>query len=256
VTPHSKAIISDDAPPAQVRGERPMRLLRILVIAALAAGSAPLAAQERIAPPFEPHISVAGEGTARVLPDLALVQAGVTTQGKTAREASEANGRAMASVIATLKEAGIAERDVLTAHFSIRPVYDTRRDGENRIVGFQASNQVIITVRAIPRLAALLDQIIAVGATDIAGIQFTVSERSRLLDAARAEAVADARRKAQQLAKAAGVQLGRAIAIVEDRGAIVPAERMMRTAAEAAVPIAPGEQTLRVHVNVTFELRP
>lgn len=201
------------------------------------------------------QITVVGDGTANVVPDLAIIQGGVTTQGKTAREASEANNAAMANVLAALKANGIAERDIQTAQFSIRPVHDTRRDGDNRIVGFQAINQISVKVRALAKIATVLDQIIAAGANQVAGIDFTVAERSRLLDNARTQAVADARRKAELLARAAGERIGRATAIVESSGAPMPMERMtMRAAPAASVPIEAGEQTLRVYVSVTFEL--
>lgn len=200
------------------------------------------------------RVTVAGEGTASVAPDLAVIQAGVTTQGKTAREASEANSAAMAKVLAALQSGGIAERDMQTSYFAIHPVHDTRREGSNRITGFQASNRISVKVRALGRLATVLDQMIAAGANDISGIHFTVSQRSRLLDQARAEAVTDARRKAELLAKAAGVRLGRATEIVESDGATVPTERLAMRAAPASVPVAVGEQTLQVRVRVSFEL--
>ncbi|MPZ55651.1 MAG: DUF541 domain-containing protein [Rhizobiales bacterium] len=230
-----------------------MQLTARALLLALAVTVVPVAAAGQ--QPLERGITVIGEGTANVVPDLAVIQAGVTTQGRTAREASEANSTTMAKVHAALKAAGIGERDAQTAHFSIRPVYDTRRDGDNRITGFQASNQISARVRAVAEIATVLDQMIAAGANDISGIHFTVSERSMLLDKARADAVADARRKAEQLARAAGVRLGRATVIVEHGGSPVPMERMtMRAAPAAAPPVAVGEQTLRVHVSVTFEL--
>jgi uncharacterized protein YggE len=232
------------------------RLCIVLTVLAMAGPNAPALAQPAGQQTPDRYISVAGEGTANVAPDLAVVQAGVTTQGKTARAASEANSAAMAKVHAALDTSGIAERDIQTAQFSIRPIYDSRRDGDNRITNFQASNQVTVRVRALSKLAEVLDQMIAAGANDISGIHFTVSEPSKLLDNARAEAVADARRKAEQLAKAAGVRLGPPLAIVEDTGRPVPIEQRMsmRAAPAAAPPIAVGEQTLRVHVSVTFEL--
>jgi uncharacterized protein YggE len=226
-----------------------------LVIVFSAAGRADAQAPRPQA--LERHITVVGEGTANVVPDLAVIQAGVTTQGKTAREASESNTDTMANVLAALKANGIAERDTQTSQFSIRPVYDTRREGENRIVGFQATNQISVRVRALAKIAAVLDRMIAAGANHVSGIDFTVSERSRLLDNARGQAVTDARRKAELLARAAGVRLGRAIVIAEDSEAPRPMERMtMRAAPAAAVPIEAGEQALRVHVSVTFELMP
>lgn len=206
---------------------------------------------------LERHISVVGEGTVSVAPDLAIIQAGVTTQAKTARAASEDNSAAMDKVLSALKARGIPERDIQTARFSIRPLRDTRRGGDQRITGFEASNQIGVKVRALPKLATVLDEVIAAGANDISGIHFTVSERSRLLDNARAEAVADARRKAELLAKAAGVRLGPAAVVAEDQGRPIGPERMsVRAAPDAAVPIAIGEQTLRVQVSVTFELLP
>jgi uncharacterized protein YggE len=190
-----------------------------------------------------------------VVPDIAVIQAGVTTQGKTARAASEANSKAMTEVHAALKASGIAERDVQTSQFSIRPVRDSRREGDNRIVGFQATNQVSVNVRALARLATVLDQMIAAGANDVSGIHFTVSQRPTLLDKARSDAVADARRKAEVLAKAAGVRLGRATAIIETSGQPMPMERMsIRAAPATSVPIAVGEQNVQVQVSVTFEL--
>jgi len=224
----------------------------LMLALALSAVSAPAVAQQK---PSERYVSVTGEGEANAVPDLAIIQAGVTTQGKTARIASDANSKAMAKVLAALRAAGIAERDMRTSQFSISPIYDSRRDGDNRITGFQAANQVSVKVRDLAKLAAVLDQVISAGANDVSGIHFTVSERSKLLDKARGEAVADARRKAELLANAAGAKLGPAMAIVENAGAPVPVQRFaVRAASTAPPPIAVGEQMLRVHVSVTFEL--
>lgn len=227
-------------------------LVSLLLLAATVVALPAPAASQQVPDRF---ITVMGEGTAGVVPDIAVIQAGVTTQGKTARAASEANSSAMTQVHTALKANGIAERDIQTSQFSIRPVRDSRREGDDRIVGFQATNQVSVNVRALARLATVLDQMIAAGANDVSGIYFTVAQRSTLLDKARADAVADARRKAEVLAKAAGVRLGRATAIIETSGQPIPMERTtMRAAPGASVPVAVGEQNLQVHVNVTFEL--
>jgi uncharacterized protein YggE len=235
-----------------------MRPLIYCLLVALTTAGWPLTAvgqQQRGQDSFEPYIAVVGEGTVNVVPDRAVIQSGVTTQGRTAREASEANSAAMAKVLSALKANGIAERDIQTAHFSLRPVRDSRPEGDNRVRGFQASNQISVNLRATAKMATVLDQMIAAGANDISGIHFTISERSRLLDNARSDAVTDARRKAELLGKAAGVRVGRAIAIVEDGGGPVPTGQMtMRAAPAASVPVAVGEQTLRVQVSVTFEL--
>jgi uncharacterized protein len=219
----------------------------------------PLAAQGAIQRPF-PLITVGGEATIALTPDLAQAIGGVTIEAKTVREASDANAQAMNAVIAALKEAGIAEKDIQTAQFTITPVYSQGRQGrpeEPRITGYRASNQVRFNIRDIGKVSEVLDRAIAAGATDLRGVTFTMSETSKAKDQARAEAIADARRRAEVYAKAAGAQVGRAIAITET-GTVPPrptlALESAQRAAAAAPPIAPGETTLWVSVTVSFEL--
>jgi uncharacterized protein len=225
---------------------------RLLFIAALAvAGALPAAAQ----PDTLPHlITVTGEGEVAVVPDLAIIGAGVTTTGKTAREASEANAKMMTAVMAALKNAGIAEQDVQTARLSLHPVRDNKSN-ELRITGFQASNQVTVKLRDVAKTAEAIDRLVAAGANDISGIQFVVSAPSKRLDEARAAAIADARRKAEIYAKAANLILGAAVSITEE-GSVAPVPVMMRAAkAETATPVSPGEQIQRISVSVSYELQ-
>jgi uncharacterized protein YggE len=219
----------------------------------IAFGALPAAAQ---VPNLDKVITVVGEGTASVAPDIAMIRGGVTTQGKTAREASEANSKDMQAVIAALKDAGVAERDIKTTRLSIYPQTDSSKSGKARIIGFQATNQVNVRLRDTTKIADALDQMIAAGANEISGISFSVADPSKALDQARKDAVADARRKAEIYAQAAGVRLGRAVQIQEG-SAVVPFQRpmMMRADAQAAsVPVSPGEETLRVSVSISFEL--
>jgi uncharacterized protein YggE len=219
----------------------------------------PLAAQAAVQRPF-PVITVGGEATIALTPDLAQATGGVTTEAKTVREASDANAQAMNAVIAALKEAGIADKDIQTAQFTVTPVYSQARQGrpdEPRITGYRASNQVRFNIRDISKVSDVLDRAIAAGATDLRGVTFTMSESSKVKDQARAEAIADARRRAEVYAKAVGAQVGRAVAITE-AGTVPPrptfALETAQRAPAAAPPIAPGETTLRVSVTVTFEL--
>jgi uncharacterized protein len=223
---------------------------RLLFAAALAiAGALPAAAQ----PDKLPHlITVTGEGEIAVVPDLAIIGAGVTTTGKTAREASESNAKMMTAVMAALKGAGISEQDVQTARLSLHPVRDNKSN-ELRISGFQASNQVTVKLRDVAKTADAIDRLVAAGANDIAGIQFVVSSPSKPLDEARQAALADARRKAEVYAKAADVLLGAAVSITEE-GSAVPGPFMMRTAKGAETPVSPGEQIQRISVSVSYEL--
>lgn len=229
-----------------------LRALALLLAVAL---FTPAAAQTQTPSPAEHVITVSGEATVGIAPDLATINAGITSRAKTAREASDANNKAMQKVLAALREGGVADRDVQTEYLSLQPLREDVRNGTDRIVGFQASNTVSIRVRDIARLGAVLDRAIASGANEISGISFEVSDRSKRLDEARAAAVADARRKAEVLAKAAGVGLGPAIMIAEEGGSRSPGPMMMRAAAAPSAAVATGEQTLRASVNVTFELK-
>jgi uncharacterized protein YggE len=198
-------------------------------------------------------LTVGGEATVSVAPDTAVMRIGVTSQGKTAREASAANSKQMTSVLSAIKDTGIADRDVQTSRLSLQPQYDPNKSGTARLLGFQVTNQVTIKVRDIDKLPAILDRAIAAGANEMSGIEFVVSEQSKLLDQARDDAIADAHRKAELYAKAAGVKLGRVMAINEE-GSSPPPRPMVQAMRAGAVPVAPGEQNLRASVTVSYEI--
>jgi uncharacterized protein YggE len=200
----------------------------------------------------QPVISVTGQASVAVAPDHAQLRAGVTSQGASAREASESNAAAMTTVMAALKAAGIADRDIQTSRLSLQPISESDRAGPARITGFRASNQVTVTVHAIDKLSELIDRLVAAGANEIAGIEFRVASPSQALDEARTKAIADARRKAEIYAQAAGVTLGKAVSISEGGAIPLPVTRSDMTAALATI-VAPGERTLTVTVNVSFE---
>lgn len=187
---------------------------------------------------------------------MAEIDAGVTTEARSAREASEANARAMTAVMAALKNAGIAERDIRTSRLSIFPQTASGGSSAPRITGYRAGNRVTVRVREIAKVADIVDAAVGAGANELGGIHFVVSEPSKLLDRARADAIADARRKAEIYAQAAGVALGAPLAISEEGSSPPPiAYRMERAAAPMATPVSPGEQTLRMSVSVTWEIK-
>lgn len=197
-------------------------------------------------------VTVNGEATVNVAPDMAIIRVGVTSTAKSAREASDANAKQMTAVIAAIKDAGITPRDIQTSRLSLQPQYDPNRSGTARLLGFQATNQITVNVRDIDKLAAIIDQSIAAGANEMSGLEFVVSQQSKLLDQARDEAIADARRKADLYAKAAGAKLGAVVSITEEGSS--PPPRLMQAMRAGSTPVAPGEQTLRAVVSVSFEL--
>jgi uncharacterized protein YggE len=211
-----------------------------------------------------PAISVTGEGTVSVPPDLAQIDAGVASDAKTAREASEANNAAMGKVLLALKGAGIEEKDYQTSRLSLQPQLAMRntvssvQPGPAQIVGYRASNRVSIKLRDIAKVASVIDTLVAAGANDIGILNFTVTQASKLLDEAREKAVADAKRKAEIYAKAAGVTLGAPLSIAEE-GAPVPVFREKRLAmapmAVGTPPVAQGEETLSVTISMTWAIK-
>ncbi len=201
-------------------------------------------------PIFRPAISVTGEATVSVPPDLAQIDAGVTSDAKTAREASDANNAAMGKVLLALKGAGI-EREGLSRPRGCRCSRNMRRTapGPSPIVGYRASNRVTIRLHDVTKVASVIDTLVGAGANDIGGINFTVSQASKLLDDAREQAIADARRKAEIYAKAAGVTLGAPLSISEEgaRRRRYSAPRWRRR--WPPTPVAQGEETLSVTVD-------
>ena len=191
-----------------------------------------------------------------VAPDQAQIDGGVTSDAKTAREASEANNAAMGKVLLALKGAGIEEKDYQTSRLSLQPQFARRTaPGPQPITGYRASNRVTVRVRDVTKVANVIDVLVGAGANEIGGINFMVSQASKHLDEAREKAIADARRKAEIYAKAAGVTLGEPLSISEE-GAPAPVFRGKMAAPMAAgAPVAQGEETLSVTVSVSWAIK-
>jgi len=224
-----------------------------LAAAALAGALLTAPALAQVIPPAA--ISVTGEATVSVPPDLAEINGGVTSEAKTAREASEANNTAMGKVLQALKGAGIEEKDVQTARLSLQPQSAPNRSGPSAIAGYRASNRVTIRVRDVTKVASVIDTLVGAGANEIGGINFVVSQASKLLDEARERAVADARRKAEIYAKAAGVTLGAPLSISEEGNSAPVPYRRMAAGMAASAPVAQGEETLAVTVSMSWAIK-
>lgn len=204
-------------------------------------------------------ITVTGEGSVQVAPDMAQLSVGVTSEAKTAEAAMSANSDAAAEVLSRLKAAGIAERDVQTSGLSLYPRRDDRRldqPGEPPIVGFVASNTLQVRVRDLDALGGILDEVVSGGANTLNGLSFGLQDPSEATDEARRRAVADAQAKAALYADAAGVTLGPVRSIDEQGGA--PRPMMMEAAglAKSGVPVASGELEVSASVTMAFGIAP
>lgn len=257
-----------------------MRTMLPLILLGLPAG---LAAQPPVATPvLAPDatlLSITAEGQSRRTPDLALFSAGVVTHGTNAAEALSANAIRMERVVAALKRAGIEARDLQTSAVSLQPRYsDPERDAQvraretrqpyippaqpemPRIIGYEARNSLNIRVRRLGQMGRIIDTLVGEGANQIDGPNFTVEEQREALDEARTEAVANARARADLYARAAGLRVGRILAISES-GGFYPVNQIVVTGRMAGAPppppptpIAPGEVALGVSLSVQFEL--
>lgn len=233
-----------------------MQKLKTLVLSTVLA--LPMAGAARAEAPF-PQITVTGEAAVQAVPDMATVSLGVTTLADTAAEAMAANSAALAQVIERLKAAGIAPRDLQTASLSLNPNWSGYDSSSNpaaqTITGYTASNQLSIRVRALDTLGAVLDAAITDGANTLNGISFELSQPRPVQDEARKAATEDARARAELLATAAGVKLGRVISISEGGGYGGPVPMFKAADAMASpVPVEAGEIGLNASVTVVFEI--
>ncbi len=230
------------------------------VAAAAVAVASPAQAQDSKSS-AEARVIVFGEGSASAAPDYARIRSGVTSNGKTAKDATDANSKLIAGITAALLSSGIEQKDIRTSRFFVQPVYIHQQNAEPKFTGFNATNQLTVTIRQIAKLGDILDRLVTAGATDVGDVEFLQSDPATALDQARKAAIADARHKAELYAQAAGLSLGSVVWITEDIGSgstpfsPLAAKRVAAPAA-MAVPISPGEDTLRVVIAVGYGLAP
>ena len=256
-----------------------------LLSAASSAAVAQSAASVAIAPlgPNSALLSLTAEGNSRRTPDIAMFSSGVVSQAKTATEALADNSRKMDQVIAALKRAGIADRDIQTSAISLQPRYtDPERDAQilaqttrqpyvppteaPRIIGYEARNSVQVRVRQLGQMGKIIDTLIAVGANQVDGPSFTLDEPRAALDEARREAIAVGRQRADLYAHATGMHVVRLLSVSEGGGNYSIIQPIMVTGSRIGyagappppppppAPVSPGELNLGVSVAMQFEL--
>lgn len=203
-------------------------------------------------------LEISADGTSTRIPDLAVIQAGVVTQAATAGDAMRQNSTRMATVLAALRRAGIAERDIQTSSVSLSPQYRYAQNEPPAITGYQASNQVTVRFRDIAKSGTILDALVSQGANNISGPNLTIDKPEAALDEARTAAVATARARAELYAKAAGLRVDRILSISESSAMPVPPRPMMMARMEAAADatqVVAGESELTVSLSVRFVLK-
>ncbi len=212
------------------------------------------------APP-QRTLTVTGTGTVKLTPDVAYINIGVHTEMPTASEAMASNNNQTQQVIDALKNAGVDPKDIQTTNFSIYPNNQVDpQTGKQIGTTYVVDNTVYVTIHQIDKLGSILDATVTAGANSVNSIQFDVADKSQAIQQAHDQAIKDARSQAQAIASAAGVSLGnlQTLSFYDN----VPTPMMDAfgkgggvAAASPAVPINPGQMTLMVTVNMTYEIK-
>jgi uncharacterized protein len=232
---------------------KPIRIAALVAVAAAVVAFAGVGRPEFAGGAEKPFggITVTGLGTITSVPDEAAFTIGVQTQGSTAREALAANSEQMRRVIAAVKAAGVDKRDIKTQDVSVSANYAD----EGRIDGYGARNSVLVTVRDLSKAGSILDAASNAGANEVYGPMLSRSDEDELQAKALRGAIEDARKKAEVLAEAAGVELGRVTALTEgSSGGPQPYYERAVLAKSSEAPIEPGTQDTQATVTVTFAI--
>jgi len=247
----------------------------MFVATALASMAAPALAHADTLPTLPAGhtlLTVTAEGSSTQQPDMAGFSAGVTTQADTASAALAENSTKMTQVIAALKRAGVAEKDIQTSNLNLNPVYappkrmpdGTYEDQGQRIIGYQVSNTVSVRQRKLADYGKVIDALVSSGANQVNGPSLMLSKADAAQDEARTEAMKKARERAQLYASAAGLRVVGIVSISES-GGYAPQPVMFRrdamVTAQAAPPPPPppvmgGELETNANVTVQFDLAP
>ena len=191
-------------------------------------------------------------------PDIVTVSAGVTTQARTAVEAMRSNAQAMTAVVDRIKQLGVAERDIQTTGINLGAQYDYDQAARRQVFrGYQASNRVSVKLRQIDRTGEVLDALVAAGATDLGGPDWSIDDDTAARAQARRQAMETARAQALDYARTAGYSDVRLLEISETIAAQPPMPYLRAVRAESAdasTPVQPGLVQAGVTVQVTYEL--
>ena len=203
-------------------------------------------------------IQVSATGTANMAPDMATVSAGVVTQGKTAREAMFGNATKMTRVFEELEASGIEKKNITTSQLSLQPKYNYQNRQAPKIEGYEARNTVSAKTYNLDNVGAMLDALVKAGVNNINGVQFSIKDSKAARDKAREDAIREAREKAESMAAAAGVKLGKLKSLSEGGGNFnprpVPYAMEARAVGGASTPVAAGEQSISVTVNMSYDI--
>ncbi|MGZ3306182.1 MAG: SIMPL domain-containing protein [Asticcacaulis sp.] len=227
------------------------------IIAATAIAASPVMADTPITPGAT-TLSLSVEGEAAATPDMATISFGVQTQARTAAEAMRSNNVRMNAVMAALKAAGIAAKDIQTSSLNLSPQYTYGNNVPPVLNGYQAQDQVSVRVNDLGQTGAVIDSVVKAGINQIDSINFGLKDESAALDTARRNAIATLSQRAGLYAGASGMHLTRLVSLQEGAPQSAgprPVFAMAKMAsADTSTPVSEGELHLSVTVSATYEM--
>jgi uncharacterized protein YggE len=240
-------------------------LLTLALLVVVLAGCTTAQAAPEAAPAAESHelsryITVVGSGKVSLVPDIAEVHVGAEVASDTVSEAKAEVDSRMEAIMAALKELGIADEDVQTSHYSIyferEPFYPVPREEvpSEPQGAYRVSNMLRVTVRDLEQVGELLDAVVEVGANQMYGVTFTVSDDQEWESEAREKAMDDAKARAEELAGLAGVELGEVLSVSEVVGGMAVPAAVEMAVGRGGGGIAPGELEFSTRIQVTFAI--
>ena len=206
---------------------------------------------------LQPQITITGEGTVRVTPDMARITLGAVQEAETAAEAMDAMSEAMRGVMAQLEAAGVDPKHIQTGNLRLDQQYDNSSVGRAKPSGYAAYADVQVQVYELDKLGVILDAAVRDGANQVNGLEFDVADRAPILTIARQAAVADARAKAEVFTDAAGVSLGPILMMSETGANVGPMPLMKEMAFDSgarSVPVSAGEMTIAANITMVWAL--
>jgi len=203
------------------------------------------------------RLEVQARGVVRGVPDRAMISAGVVTQAPDAQTALRRNAEQMAKLLAALRAAGIADKDIRTQSIALTPQYRYPANEAPVLTGYQANNSLAISIAEIARVGGVIDVLVKQGANEISGPQFVLSQRPMMEDQARQEAVRQFQARAALYAKALGLHVRRILSlseVVEAAGSPMPFLMARTAATEPKTPLLAGQEDVAVTVSGVVEL--
>ena len=229
-------------------------VLVIMVLAIALSACSPKSSENVVAR----TINVTGSGEVYLLPDIAYVYVGTRSEADDVATALNDNNKQAQGISSVLSELGVDPKDIQTTSFNVYPLQNYGPDGQPMDIKYVVENTVFIKVRELQRLGELLDAVVRKGANQINGISFDVEDREQAESDSRKLAVQDATKKAQELADAAGVELGQLMNLnVYSSGSPQPMydAKGGGYAAQSAAPIASGQLVISAEANLSYELK-